>query len=431
MSPRGRPPGPGGSARIGGPGGSARIGGPGGSARIGGPGGSARIGGPGGSARIGGPGGSARIGGPGGSARIGGPGGSARIGGPEGSARIGGPEGSARIGGPEGSARIGGPEGSARIGGPEGSARIGGPEGSARIGGPEVATAMAAMAGLADVEGTILVVCDFDGTLAAIDPDPAGTALHPESRRALRRLGRIARGRPDRLALAILSGRTALDVAGRVRIGGVSYLGDHGLQGAELPTRVAAERMRVAHEPRHAAHAEASRRLGDDVGRLLADAEWLFVERKGPSVAFHYRTADEPAAARSRILAALGAAQGALPPHLREARFARHETWRIVEVRPEDAGMKGEAVTHLMRRHRAAAVAVLGDDRSDAAAFRVVTAARAAGRLAAALAVGVRRAGTHPEVVAAADVLLPGPETTGRLLRALARRLEAEERSAP
>jgi trehalose 6-phosphate phosphatase len=287
------------------------------------------------------------------------------------------------------------------------------------------------MAALADAEGPILVVCDFDGTLATIDPDPSGASLHPDARRALRHLGRIARRRPDRLALAILSGRTALDVAGRVRIGGVTYLGDHGLQAGDLPPRVAAERLRVVHEPRHAGHTDASRRLGDDVGRLLADAEWLFVEPKGPSVAFHYRTADEPAAARARILAALGAAAGALPPGLREARFTRHETWRILEFRPEDAGMKGEAVGELIRRHRASAVAVLGDDRSDAAAFRVVTAARAAGRLAGALAVGVRRFETAPDVEAAADVMLPGPEATGAVLRALARRLEDEERARP
>ena len=262
-------------------------------------------------------------------------------------------------------------------------------------------------------------------------PDPAGATLHPEARRALRHLGRIARGRPERLALAILSGRTALDVAGRVRIGGVTYLGDHGLQGADLPPRVAAERMRVSHAPHHADHAVASRRLGDDVGRLLADAEWLYVEPKGPSVAFHYRTADErgqrPGA---RILAALGAAQGALPPDLRGAAFTRHETWRIVEVRPEDAGMKGEAVTDLIRRHGASAVAVLGDDRSDAAAFRIVTAARAAGRLAAALDVGVRRAETHPEVVAAADVMLPGPGER-RALSCAPWRGVSRRRSAP
>ena len=296
---------------------------------------------------------------------------------------------------------------------------------------PETAAAAAALAGLADVEGPILVVCDFDGTLSTIDPDPEGAVLHPEARRALRHLGRIARARPGRLGLAILSGRTALDVAGRVRIGGVMYLGDHGLQGGMLPAGMPAERLPVAHAARHGPHVDASRRLGDDVGRLLVDAEWLHVEPKGPSVAFHYRTADDPDAARARILAALGAAQEALPPELRAARFTRSETWRILEVRPEDAGAKGQAVEQLMARHGAVAVAVLGDDRSDAEAFRVATAARRAGRLAAAVAIGVRReAATPPEVLRAADMMLPGPADAGAVLRALARRLEAEERPA-
>ncbi len=296
---------------------------------------------------------------------------------------------------------------------------------------PETATAAAALAGLADVEGPILVVCDFDGTLAAIHPDPAGATLDPASRRALRHLGRIARSRPDRLALAVLSGRTALDVAGRVRIGGVTYLGDHGLQGGTLPPGVPAERLHVAHAARHAGHASASRRLGDEVGRLLADAAWLYIEPKGPSVAFHYRTADDPEAARARILGALGAAREALPDELRATRFDRLETWRIVEVRPEGAGAKGAAVEELVARHRPAAVAVLGDDRTDAEAFRVVAAARAAGRLAAAVAIGVRRGSDTPiEVATGADVLLRGPAEVGEVLRGLARRLDAEIRGA-
>ncbi len=298
-------------------------------------------------------------------------------------------------------------------------------------GSPETATAAAGLAGLADVEGPILLVCDFDGTLAPIDPDPERAALHPEARRALRHLGRLARARPERLALAILSGRTALDVAGRVRIGGVTYLGDHGLQGGVLPPRVAAERLPVGHAQRHADHAAASRRIGDDVGHLLADAEWLYVEPKGPSVAFHYRTADDPDEARARILAALGVARGSLPADLRGAQFTHYETARILEVRPADAGTKGAAVERLLARHRPAAVAVLGDDRSDAEAFGVVRAARAAGRLAAAITIGVRRAAaTPPEVLRSADVMLPGPGATGAVLRALAHRLEAERDGA-
>ena len=283
---------------------------------------------------------------------------------------------------------------------------------------------------LAAASGRLLVVCDFDGTLAPISPDPMAPTILPRARHALRRLARIARRRPDRLALAILSGRTALDVAGRVRVGGLTYLGDHGIQGGDLPVGVAAERLRVVHDPRLAGHHAAARRLGDEVERLLGDAAWLFVEPKGPSVAFHFRAAEDVAAARARILAALADAGAALPRALRGPRFRQVEGRRIVEMRPEDAGAKGEAVARLIERHGSTAVLVIGDDRSDVEAFAVVARERAAGRLSAGLLLGVRGARETPaEVRAAADIILPDPAASAVVLRALARALEAEDRA--
>jgi len=299
---------------------------------------------------------------------------------------------------------------------------------------PEAAAverAVAAVRALAATPGGLLVVCDFDGTLAPISPDPMAPTILPAARHALRRLARIARRRPDRLALAILSGRTALDVAGRVRVGGLTYLGDHGIQGGDLPVGVAAERLRVSHDPRLAEHHAVARRLGDEVERLLGGAAWLFVEPKGPSVAFHFRAADDVVAARARILAALDDAGAALPAALRGPRFRYTEGRRIVELRPEDAGAKGEAVARLLERHGSTAALVIGDDRSDTEAFAVVTRERDAGRLAASLLLGVHGAReTPPELFAAANVILPEPAASAVVLRALARALEAEDHAA-
>ena len=254
----------------------------------------------------------------------------------------------------------------------------------------------------------------------------------PAARHALRRLARIARRRPDRLALAILSGRTALDVAGRVRVGGLTYLGDHGIQGGDLPVGVAAERLSVAHDPRLAGHREVARRLGDEVERRLGGAAWLFVEPKGPSVAFHFRAAEDAAAARARIRSALDDAGAALPPALRGPRFRHVEGRRIVELRPEDAGVKGDAVARLLARHGSTAALLIGDDRSDAEAFTMVARERDAGRLAAILLLGVRGARETPaELIAAADVILPEPAASAVVLRALARALETEENARP
>lgn len=292
-----------------------------------------------------------------------------------------------------------------------------------------VAWAVAAIGALAATPGGLLVVCDFDGTLALISPDPTAPAILPAARRALRRLARIASRRPERLALAILSGRAALDLAGRVRVGGLTYLGDHGSQGGDLPVGVAAEWLSVVHDPRLAGHHAVARRLGDDVERILGDAAWLFVEPKGASVAFHFRAADDLVAARARILAAIATAGAALPPALRGPRFRHFEGRRIVELRPEEAGAKGEAVARLLERHGSTAALVIGDDRSDAEAFMHVAGERRAGRLAASLLLGVRGARETPvELVAAADVILPEPAASAIVLRALARALEAEDR---
>ena len=298
------------------------------------------------------------------------------------------------------------------------------PEGGA------VDRAVAAVGVLVATPGGLLVVCDFDGTLAPISPDPTAPTILPAARRALRRLVRISRRRPERLALAILSGRAALDLAGRVRVGGLTYLGDHGSQGGDLPTGVAAERLPVVHDPRLAGHHAVARRLGDDVKHILGDAAWLLVEPKGPSVAFHFRAADDLVAARARILAAIATAGAALPPALRGPRFRHLEGRRIVELRPEDAGAKGEAVARLLERHGSRAALVIGDDRTDAEAFTLVARERLAGRLAASLLLGVRGARETPaELLAAADVLLPGPAASSIVLRALARALEAEDRA--
>jgi trehalose 6-phosphate phosphatase len=308
---------------------------------------------------------------------------------------------------------------------------VGGRRRDQRTSGPGAAAlerAVAAVRALAAVPGGILVVCDFDGTLAQISPDPMAPTILPAARRVLRRLARIAHRRPARLALAILSGRTALDVAGRVRVGGLTYLGDHGIQGGDLPVGVAAERLRVAHDVRLDGHRAVARHLAVAMEHLLGSAGWLFVEPKGPSVAFHFRAAADVAAARARVLAALDEAVAALPPELRGPRFIRLEGRRIVELRPADAGAKGEAVARLLRCHESTAALLIGDDRSDAEAFGMVARERTAGRLAASLLLGVQGARETPgELVAAADEILPAPAASAIILRALARMLEAED----
>lgn len=259
----------------------------------------------------------------------------------------------------------------------------------------------------------LLVVSDFDGTLSRIVDDPWGAAVLPLGRRALR----VLAGMPD-VHVVVLSGRTATDVAARVRVGRVTYVGNHGMERAFLRRRGRPERLRAssvedaAHEAVHAAE-----RLADEVPRLIAEP-WLVVERKPPAVAFHYRTAPDLADASVRVRSAVDA----LDP---DGVLERFPGRRVLELRPFGAVAKGEALTALVDELRPASVFMLGDDVSDAMAFRALRELRTKG-VTDGIAVAVQaRAEVPLEVLAAADLVLSSPVDATRFLAAIARRLRS------
>lgn len=268
----------------------------------------------------------------------------------------------------------------------------------------------------------LLIVSDFDGTLAEGSRDPAAATIVPLARRALRRLARIERVRPERLAVAILTGRSAVDVAARVRVGGIRYLGDHGLQIGTVPRGRLAEGLVATIGAGHEASLEPAAILAERVPLLLGSPKWLFVERKGPSVAFHVRQADDRVAARSAVEAAIETIDRDLPAH----DLAHYRGRLVVDLRPRLAGGKREALERLMTELRPASVIALGDDVSDADAFAVLRAARDSTGIDG-LAVGVTGPhGMPDEVREAADLVLSTPFEAARMLAWIARALERE-----
>jgi trehalose-phosphatase len=162
--------------------------------------------------------------------------------------------------------------------------------------------------------------------------------------------------------------------------------------------------------------------LAARVPEVLGNPAWLFVERKGPSVAFHVRQAEDRMTARAAVEAAIAEVDSASPPH----DLAHYRGRLVVDLRPRDAGGKREAFEALLAELRPATVVAFGDDSSDADAFAVLRTARGAGALNG-LAVGV--SGPHgmpDDVRAVADALLETPRDVARALSALARTLEHE-----
>jgi trehalose 6-phosphate phosphatase len=283
----------------------------------------------------------------------------------------------------------------------------------------------AALAALVTRPGRLLVVSDFDGTLAEGSRDPGATAIVPIARVALRRLAGLAATHPDRLAVAVLTGRTVTDVAARVRVGGIHYLGDHGLQSGTYPRRGRAERLTVAFQPGHEGAMEPAERLATRVPELLGRPPWLFVERKGPSVAFHVRQAEDRVAARAAVEAAIETVDLELPEH----DLAHYRGRLVVDLRPRSAGGKREAMERLLDDLAPSTVICFGDDSSDADAFGVIRAARDAGTIDG-LAVGVTGPHGMPDDVRdAADVILGTPLEAARMLGSIARLVAREGRA--
>lgn len=255
--------------------------------------------------------------------------------------------------------------------------------------------------------GSLLVVSDFDGTLAGLVGDPWAAAIVPSARRALRRLAAI----PD-VHVALLSGRTVLDLAARARVGGVRYLGDHGAEWASAPRGFRPAALRVQREASSPAETAMAERLRREVPAALREP-WLVVEPKGSAVTFHFRAAPDVDAARARILAATEAVdpQGVL---------RRSGGRRSLELRPPNASHKGIALARVIAEQRPRAVVMLGDDPTDILAFEALRLARLRGE-AGGLAVAV--AG-HPDVRARvaerADDVLGSPREVARFLGVLA-----------
>ncbi len=272
-----------------------------------------------------------------------------------------------------------------------------------------VAEAVAAAAGHLE-RRPLLVVSDFDGTLSRIVDDPWGAEILPLGRRALRALSRL-----PQVHVAVLSGRSAADVAARVRVGGVTYLGNHGMERGFVPRGGRPERLRPHFDHATDTAVHAAELLADRVPQLVA-APWLVVERKTPTVAFHYRTAPDLEAAARQVRRAVDE----LDP---DGLLERFPGRRVLELRPPGAVAKGGAFAALFAEARPRSVFLLGDDVSDAQAFHELRRLRRAGQTDG-LAVAVQaRSEVPPEVAQAADVVLSSPADATRFLAALARRL--------
>jgi len=219
------------------------------------------------------------------------------------------------------------------------------------------------------------ILLDVDGTLAPIVDRPEDAHVPEETRRELARLA------SHYALVACVSGRPGDEVTRLVGVPGVAAVGEHGL---EL--------------------APEAKEWADRVAVFASGVDWP-AERKPLSVSFHFRRADDEAAARAYLtrVEAAARAEGLVP------RWGR----MVLEVRPPVEANKGTAVDALVRRANVRRALYAGDDTTDVDAFAALDGLE----LGVKVAVGSTEA--PPALLKAADLVVEGTEGVLSMLRDL------------
>jgi trehalose 6-phosphate phosphatase len=195
------------------------------------------------------------------------------------------------------------------------------------------------MSPVADVPpGKLLLVTDFDGTLADIVADPAQAQARPEALQALRALAALVAG------VIVLSSRKPEDLQRLVPVAGVRLVGDSGMA-----------------VPRHAQKA-ALESFTAEATRALQGVGGTWVEAKPASTAVHFRNSG----LNSEQVGAL------LVPLVERTSLTMALGRKVFEIHARLAG-KGSALAALVAAEDPGGVVCFGDDENDRSMFGYVS----------------------------------------------------------
>lgn len=238
---------------------------------------------------------------------------------------------------------------------------------------------------------------DLDGTVAPIRPLPGQVTLSPAMRAGISAL-------VDRAGLvAFVSGRSLTDLERIVALPGCAYVGNHGM---EIRRSDGAREVAEPARP----WLVAIERFADavDAERLVRAGAWM--EDKGVTLSFHYRTAPDQPAAQAYL-------EAEIIPIARAAGLRVTHGRKVVEVRPPVEVNKGTAVRQLVVASPCTLATYLGDDVTDVDAWAALHALADAGALRAAVSVAVVGHETSSAVSKEADVSVHGIEGALELVR--------------
>jgi trehalose 6-phosphate phosphatase len=228
------------------------------------------------------------------------------------------------------------------------------------------------------------LISDMDGTLSPIVPRP------DDARPTERNLELLAALNDQLPLVALISGRSVLDLRQRVGLSQLTYVGNHGLEQWENGT--------IRTPPEVAQYRSAVKNAVRELEGRQVDG--MQVEDKGVTLSLHYRRTSEPeqiAATFAPIIRDIAQQNG--------LRFFQGRM--VFELRPPVEVNKGSAFRSLVETHALDAAVYLGDDTTDVDALRMARQLRKQGA-AYTLGIGVESDDTPSDVQAEADLLVSG-----------------------
>lgn len=195
---------------------------------------------------------------------------------------------------------------------------------------------------------------DFDGTLVPITPDPTESQLDRDTTEALKLISSR-----EFAVITVISGRAVEDLYGRIRLPGLVYAGNHGLE-------IFGRDLRFV-EPLAWSRRDELATLCGELNAKLRTVDGALVEDKGLTASIHYRLA-----AKADIPAIQAAVHAAVARY--GAQFRVNPGRKVFDVVPRTDWHKGAAVCWI-NSHLSETPALsiyLGDDATDEDAFRAL-----------------------------------------------------------
>jgi trehalose 6-phosphate phosphatase len=228
------------------------------------------------------------------------------------------------------------------------------------------------------------LVTDVDGTLSPIVGVPDAARVTP------RNLELLATLEAQLTLTAVISGRAAEDVYQRIRLPGLVYIGNHGMESWQAGN--------VVVSPEAAAYRDNLSAATKEIKPILVTG--MRFEDKGATLSVHYRQTDNPEKVANNLAPSMQSIAEKHGLHLTQGRM-------VFEFRPPVEIDKGTAFEELVKTYQLDAAFYLGDDTTDVAGFLAAWRLRESGQCLA-YGLGVESQGTPQAVLTEADYLVQG-----------------------